>query len=76
VKLDTVPLKLTISSEGYSEQCFDLMKNKSSLCAIHWPKCEHIEGSTDFPFQTQFLSNLLEFPATEVPQKENIFHTL
>jgi hypothetical protein len=21
----------------------------------HWPKCEHIEGSTDFSFQTQFL---------------------
>jgi len=26
------------------------------LCSLpHWPKCEHIEGSTDFSFQTKFL---------------------
>jgi hypothetical protein len=30
--------------------------NHTNLCSSGcWPKCEHIEGSTDFSFPTQFL---------------------
>jgi peroxiredoxin family protein len=36
-------------------------------------QCEHIEGSTDFSFQTNFC-NLFEFPATKFT-KNNIFNT-
>jgi len=45
----------------------------SSLCC--WPKCEHIEGSTDFSFQTQFLQ-FVWISSNKIHSKINIFHTL
>jgi hypothetical protein len=46
-----------------------------SLCP--WPKCEHIERSTDlfFPSKLNFC-NLFQFPTTNIHSKINIFHTL
>jgi hypothetical protein len=43
------------------------------LC--HWPKCEHIEGSTDFSFQTQILQ-FVWISSNKIHSKINIFHTL
>jgi len=43
------------------------------LC--HWPKCEHIEGSTDFSFQTQILQ-FVWISSNKIHPKINIFHTL
>ncbi len=37
------------------------------LC--RWTKCEHIEGSTDFSFQTQFLQFCLNFQQQNPLQK-------
>jgi hypothetical protein len=44
-----------------------------SLC--RWPKCEHIEGPTDFSFQTQFLQ-FIWISSNKIQLKINIFHTL
>ncbi len=43
------------------------------LC--HWPKCEHIEGSTDFSFQTQILQ-FVWISSNKIHPKIIIFHTL
>ncbi len=46
----------------------------SVACAIAL-KCEHIEGSTDFSLQTQFLQLVWIF-SSKIHSKINIFHTL
>jgi hypothetical protein len=38
-------------------------------------QCEHIEGSTDFAFQTQFLQ-FVWISSNKITSKSNIFHTL
>ncbi len=42
-----------------------------------WPKCEHIERSTEFIFPSKLnFCNLFQFPTTNIHSKINIFHTL
>jgi hypothetical protein len=38
-------------------------------------QCKHIEGSTDFAFQTQFLQ-FVWISSNKITFKSNIFHTL
>jgi len=40
-----------------------------------WSKCEHIEGSTDFSFQTQSLQ-FVWISSNKIHPKINIFHSL
>ncbi len=38
----------------------------------HWPKCEHMEGSTDISFQTQFLQ-FVWISSNKIHSRINVF---
>jgi hypothetical protein len=46
--------------------------NYCNLC--YWPKCEHIENSSNFSFQTQFLQ-FIWISNNKIHSKINIVHT-